>query len=650
MNDIYCKLLKNETMFVELASKQFSDSTDITKFNIKDVLQSRGKAIREIIDETNAIINEHIKPYMKNPKSLTKELACDLEELASALSSYKANIDTGLACDLRQILTDYYKDIDDESYVRNMFYKGLSYFYLDLSLFKYKMDECYEEVISFSPRYSEFSKETRNLIARAYGNSYISLPRINITEIYERYDRALDFWQTTVKEVDPDFPIDAYIRNLHENLCSTTIANLRSNLDIITDYHKERLLQSASELEKFFLKNKKHNSYDYTSTELKTLNFLATSKYYNNLITLDELINLLYDIYKQADDSYTYDNLYRKLHISSLLLFYLNKILTKSASSSLHAIVIKDIEEDVFNYLMHIPNDLSRSHVAMLTTNFAVGSNFLFDDYSYLKTVLSMTVFRHPPTYAHSVMVAKIAFVIVEYIAKYHPEELVGLPGFNHVDDIEKNISEIMLFVWFSGLLHDIGKIKYSHLVSFYVRSLNDNEFELIKQHTNCSKSFMKSTPDFSEATVLFEAFNSSTNLYFSHNPELFSCFADIAMGHHKSYDGTFGYPEEFDILSSPVKIIIDVITIADSIDAATDSIGRNYAHEKSLECLKDEVLSQTGTRYSPFVADLVFNNEELYNKIHDILENFRYDVYYSSLEIKNLQETITPPNMELFK
>ena len=49
-------------------------------------------------------------------------------------------------------------------------------------------------------------------------------------------------------------------------------------------------------------------------------------------------------------------------------------------------------------------------------------------------------------------------------------------------------------------------------------------------------------------------------------------------IGHHKDYDGKNGYPVYFDKTKSKYKIIIDLIRIADAIDAGTDCYGRNYS------------------------------------------------------------------------
>ncbi len=650
MQKAFEKLIENELFFAELACKQFADKENITREKIKNILTKRGKKIREVISTTNALIEEHITPFLKNPTILTHEYALELEELAEKLSSYRESVDVGLCCDIREALTIYAKHInDDEMYIRNMFFNGLALFYLDSYIFKPHMSDCFDKIMAFSDRYEEFPSEIRNLIVRAYGNSYISVANLEINEIFRRYDRALDFWNNTAKKVDPDFTWEAFYLNTCENICSTTISILRSSKSFtVTDNHKKRLLESAETLYAKLLQDKNVKTNDYTSGQVKFIYYYYAAKYYNDLITSKELLTILINIHNQADNDYNYDDLYKKLHIAGLYLYYLHFDPPPGCTKVDQERIAKEIEADVFNYVESIPQKMSSLHVSTLLTNFAIGSHFIFDDYTYLKLVLSLTVFRHVPTYVHSVMVAKIAFVITEYLIKYMPQQLVGLPGINNIEDVKSKSAEILLFVWFSGLIHDIGKISYSHLVSFYVRKLNDKEFELIKQHSLKAEPFIKKAPNYIVQNFVQEEVENASSINFNDNPKLFACFSDIAYGHHKTFDGNFGYPPEFDNLKSPVKPIIDIISIADSIDAATDSVGRSYANEKSLEDMQDDLMSQISTRYCPIVTSTIFSNEKLFNAIKNVLSDFRYDLYYSCFYSDDFSKTMVPPGATL--
>lgn len=82
--------------------------------------------------------------------------------------------------------------------------------------------------------------------------------------------------------------------------------------------------------------------------------------------------------------------------------------------------------------------------------------------------------------------------------------------------------------------------------------------------------------------------------------------YSDIAMGHHLFYDGTRGYPAGFDTSKSSDKPLIDIVTVADCLDAATDTVGRSYASGKRTIDIIREIREEAGTRYSPSIAAIL--------------------------------------------
>ncbi len=651
MKKAFEKIIENELLFKDLANKQFSVTENFTRENIKEKLSERSRQIRQVISEINSLIDEYIAPFLKNPEQFSHDQIMEFQKFAQALSGYKESIDTGLSYDIRNALIKYALHIkDEELYINNMFYKGLALFYLDSLLFKKEMSECYDAIIALSDNYANYSVETRNLIVRAYGNSYISVMHHNLTELFKRFDRAEDFWMNTAKKVDPDFPWDSYMINMQENLCGNVLTSLRNNDRYkITAYHKERLLEAAENIYRLHLENQELKTNDYTALQVRIIYFITAARYYNRLISNKEFFDRLYSIYKQAGSDYKYDTMYKKLQISGIFLLVTSiEPLLGISISDLNA--KKDaINKDVFDYIKGFPTDLSGGHVSTLLANFAIGSHSSFKDNSYLKLLLSLTVFRHIPTYVHSLMVAKLSYTITEYLIKYRPEKLVGLPGIYNLGDVQTKQNEILTFVWYAGLVHDMGKIFYSHLVSFYARKLNDREFELIQHHSQKSEEVIKGDVSvFSSEPNLGSAHNAES-MRFENNPDLFVCLGDVAFGHHKSFDGKFGYPKDFNNLTSPVKAVIDIITIADCIDAATDSVGRSYASEKTLKDMEEDMMSQIDTRYCPVVTSTVFECKALYDAIDSILHKYRYDVYYSCFSTSDLSDTMAPPTGKTF-
>ena len=75
---------------------------------------------------------------------------------------------------------------------------------------------------------------------------------------------------------------------------------------------------------------------------------------------------------------------------------------------------------------------------------------------------------------------------------------------------------------------------------------------------------------------------------------------------------------------------MVDILVVADSIDAATDYLGRPYARKKELLEIKEELVAQSGTRYSPLVVEQL-NKPEIFNKINYLVNEGREDLYYET-------------------
>ena len=81
-------------------------------------------------------------------------------------------------------------------------------------------------------------------------------------------------------------------------------------------------------------------------------------------------------------------------------------------------------------------------------------------------------------------------------------------------------------------------------------RPLTDEEFGIIRSHPNRGGQYLSIDEDLAR-------------------------YVDIARGHHKFYNGKGGYPNDFDNTVSPECFMIDIITVCDCLDAATDQYGR---------------------------------------------------------------------------
>ena len=222
--------------------------------------------------------------------------------------------------------------------------------------------------------------------------------------------------------------------------------------------------------------------------------------------------------------------------------------------------------------------------------------------------IMEMIVRRQPFTYIHSQMVAKIATLIGQKILEEDPEIFVGIRGLETVEDIQKSKAYILSYITISGLVHDIGKCYIPDTINRQNRSLNTKEYATIRKHTEIG---------FKEAE----------------NNAALRPYADIILGHHKHYDGLHGYPLGCDNSGSKEKAIIDLISIADSMEAGTDTLTRSYTKDKDSEKLLKELKAEAGTRYNPKIVKIIDNSKELREELKHLTGQGRYDVYYRAMQ-----------------
>ena len=81
----------------------------------------------------------------------------------------------------------------------------------------------------------------------------------------------------------------------------------------------------------------------------------------------------------------------------------------------------------------------------------------------------------------------------------------------------------------------------------------------------------------------------------------------------------------------------MDIISVADCLDAGTDNIGRCYAASKTVDMLIEELKKGGGTRYAPYVVK-IFDDEEFCKKLKREINRNRRRIYtkiYSELSME---------------
>ena len=208
---------------------------------------------------------------------------------------------------------------------------------------------------------------------------------------------------------------------------------------------------------------------------------------------------------------------------------------------------------------------------------------------------------KQPANYMHSLMVEKISLAILDYINNSKDlllNEFYKI-GFSNYDELRSYVAR-------AARIHDLGKSLSTGLITQQYRSLTDLEYKYVKKHPEKGLALIGNDKDFAP--------------YF-----------DVMIGHHKDYDGKNGYPVYFDNTKSKYKIIIDLIRIADAIDAGTDCYGRNYSLGKNFDMLFQELVCGKGTKYNPFIVEFIRNHSNLMNELRYYTIDGRYEQIYNT-------------------
>ena len=217
----------------------------------------------------------------------------------------------------------------------------------------------------------------------------------------------------------------------------------------------------------------------------------------------------------------------------------------------------------------------------------------------------SLCVATQVTTYAHSAHVAEIAETLMRGILQYQPEMLKGQLGCNTEQDVKRHKKKFLEYIHGAALYHDIGKNSIISVVNNDYRPLTADERKIITLHPELGLKFLELSPKL-------------------------ETFHDTMLGHHKWYNGKGGYPASFDNTQSPVRLMIDIVTLSDCLQAATERIGRNYKGDKTFDTVMKEFRAEAGTRYNPDLVAFIDAHPDVADKLSNLIEDGWVEIYYN--------------------
>lgn len=134
--------------------------------------------------------------------------------------------------------------------------------------------------------------------------------------------------------------------------------------------------------------------------------------------------------------------------------------------------------------------------------------------------------------------------------------------------------------LFMGGMLHDIGKGTIPDSILFKPSKLTDEEYELVKQHSEVGYKILKNMLNMDNEIVL-----------------------SMTLHHHERYDG-FGYPHQ--LKGEAIPFVARIAAVADSFDAMTSN--RPYRPKRKTQEAIIELRKQKGKQFDPMIVDLFVN------------------------------------------
>lgn len=299
-----------------------------------------------------------------------------------------------------------------------------------------------------------------------------------------------------------------------------------------------------------------------------------------------------------AQDDYSAEAINRKLVLAAYLSVYAERL--DEAGAQRYRATVEQVRRSADQYLEQMP--ASQYPRVVNSAAWELSKISTSSDETANRRMLGSILAGHKPTYVHSLMVAELTRALLQRQIETRPEILVGLLGCRSAAEVQARREELCQTAYECGLYHDLGKCAVLMYIDNNARRLLDEEFFCIQSHPRTG------------ADILNRMGCGRT-------------LALAALYHHCYYNGKGGYPNDVPSCPPEIKGIVDALSVADSLDAATDNIGRCYNLAKPFRTLLEELRAQSGTRYAPNVVAL-FEDERFCQQLAENTDAERKRVY----------------------
>ena len=593
--------------FLERNSVIYRSYEDSIHFDMSDsdwvaLMERRAACFQKMYVENNQVIQE-MTDFFQNKKKEIPDAAYDSLMVCIDEAFYKYDFDNFLIDHFTQLMIPHYEAKNDTNTLVQLYHiAGVS----NAEISRFQNEEAgqrakryYENNIRMADCYSSLSPRAARIIPLDFMNYCYTLSSLAFVAPREAFDTT-NRYETFLKANGALMP---------EKLRSRAymfLDRIRRTAARIHHTSKLRTPADSTILDEMY---KTSPFYQAKLSDLKTPEdsvFFYFSKFQNKEMTAQEADYVVKKLTQDLFDKTASLDTINEFHIQTL-----GNILSMAVElMDQNPFILKETRTTRVVHLCHKLVDLvQRTHITRDPYFFESMLGELAHKemlFKYLpgdekmQFMNELAVKSQIGTILHVGSVERIATTLLDGMMKNCPEQFLGVMGLTSVEALRANKSTLRAWIGTAAAYHDLGKIGISPIINNSFRKLTDQEFAITRKHPELALRYLGVDP-------------------------LFDQFKDVALGHHKWYNGKGGYPASFDNTTSPWKACIDLVTLADCLDAATDFFGRNYRRNKTLKQVLVEFQRDAGTIYNPVMVKSLVNDEMLCNKVEHEITDYRF-------------------------
>ena len=544
--------------------------------------EARSSARREALQlraENDRLLTENLFPTLAELTGASEDTIADLTAFAAELMDWSTNLDTGVYV----LIHDAFLRIarlqkDRNAIIRELYLLGMGLYYQnrpltgigsrDAQSFSVEDELLFTEGGSYLKYFPEIdSEEIKGYIIRSLAN--ISIATLDRRKKIAVTARVLSIIQDPYyRELAPELPWDVYLRRAHQQMSACRTSLSRGNLR--TDE-----LAAVFESCAYVFKPEEHQN----NPNIRWLWPYYEMEYSCGFASLEQTFDRMEAIMRQADPTeYNESGLYGCVQLP----IYYGRLLSKNPSiiGREHKIqFLCAMYDRMIQMLLSYPTELIDEQFRYIVTLVITDYYEIPEVRPYRELTTELMQRFTGSLFIRSRKTGKLLQHYCDTILAADPGFFDDIPFLREAEDPGRKRELLMDYAGSCGLYFDFGLVKMNMERLFDSRSLFDREARIRELHCMCGYEDLKHRP--------------STEV-----------FADIALGHHRWYNGADGYPASYVRATSPYRQMTDVVAVcAYLVNTGDEDPDRRI----------DAVLAGAHRQFSPLVTSYL--EDDLFRK-----------------------------------